>query len=132
MLPLPHGGERVLIQRTVYDRFNDPTYTDHHYIDGCLVAIGSNYTGRTNSNTSATDQLTTDATLYAPPGSDILYTDRVIRVPAGMTTVPPGTDPQGKIIRRDNAFAVDSLPQDWLNPFSGWQPGMEVRMRRVI
>lgn len=131
MIPLAHGGERVLVQRTTYDRFNDPTYTDHHYIDGVAIFTGFSTSGRISPNVETGNELMSSLTLYAPPHSDITAYDRIIRVPKGMTTVPPESDVQGKAIRKENAFQVLGNPMDWVNTLTGWAPGMEVALRRI-
>lgn len=53
-------------------------------------------------------------TLYAPFGTDIRRTDR-IELPAPWNGV----------------FEVEGEPGAWRNPFTGWEAGLEVALRRV-
>lgn len=102
-LPLPYGGISVTVQRAEYDRWNDATYTDHHVIGGCLEYPA----GSVESDNAMTD----NRMLLAPIGSDIKHTDR--------------------IKMRGLTFQVEGLPKEWVDPFTGWAPGMEVVLRRV-
>lgn len=102
-LPPPTGGISVVVQRATYDRFNDATYIDSHTITGCLEYP----TGSTEVNMAITDR----RTLLVPPGSDIVPTDRI---------------KLGTLL-----YQVDGLPTDWTDPFTGWSPGMELRLERV-
>lgn len=49
--------------------------------------------------------------IYAPTGSDILFTD-LIEV-------------------RGQVYMVEGDPGDWVNPFTGWAPGMEIALKRA-
>lgn len=102
-LPLPHGGVTVTVQRATFDRFNDATYADHHDIPGCIEYPQES----TEANMAVTDA----RVLLVPHASDILATDRV-RL-GGL------------------AYQVQGLPQDWIDPFTGWTPGMRVFLERV-
>ena len=50
--------------------------------------------------------------IYAPIGSDILFTD-LIEV-------------------RGQVYMVEGDPADWVSPFTGWAPGMEVALKRAV
>ena len=52
-----------------------------------------------------------DATLYAPFGADIGWRDR--------------------IVCSFGVFDVDGEPSPWKSPFTGWEPGVAVRLKRV-
>ena len=54
--------------------------------------------------------ITTQPTLYAPAGSDIVASDR--------------------LVVRGVTYGVDGDPSDWRNPFTGWQPGLAVALKR--
>lgn len=97
------GGETITVQRATFDRYNDATYVDHHTVSGVIQWP----TGSVEGEMSVSD----DRTLLAPPGSDIVPTDRVKL--GGLT------------------YQVKGLPTDWNNPFTGWAPGIEVRLERV-
>lgn len=102
-LPLAVGGISVTVQRATIDRFNDAAYADHHVIDGCLEYP----TSSTEVNAAVTDA----RMLLVPSGSDIVPTDR-IRL--------------GGLL-----YQVEGLPKDWVDPFTGWAPGMQVTLERV-
>ena len=97
------GGIQVTVQRATFDRYNDATYADHHVIDGCIEYP----TGSTEQNLAVTDS----RTLLAPAHSDILPTDRISL---------------GGLL-----YQVQGLPKDWVDPFTGWSPGMQVTLERV-
>lgn len=129
MIPLPFGGIRITVQRSSYDEFNDPTYTDHHQIDGCVDFTGTSVTGRGGRTGTEQNNVVTDSrTLYAPPGSDIQDSDRVLIHPPGVALIP--TDAAGQILRRKIAYQVER-PVDWTHGLTGWRPGMELVLRRV-
>lgn len=72
--------------------------------------------GAFNPGTSAElvqgqDVVTTQPTVYLPAGTDVVATDAV--QVAG------------------EQFEVDGSPNVWTNPFTGWAPGVEVKLRRV-
>lgn len=50
--------------------------------------------------------------IYAPAGSDILSTD-LLRV-------------------RGDVYVVEGEPAEWVSPFTGWAPGMEVAVKRAV
>lgn len=117
------GAIRMTVQRAVTNQWNDKTWTDHHVIDGCIdVPSSSVEEGATSTELAVTDR----RTVYCPPGSDLLVTDRVILHPVGMDTIP-ANDP----LRRSNAYNVLGRPTDWTNPLTGWSPGMEITLERV-
>lgn len=102
-MPLPYGGMAVDVERAVYDRFNDATYTFSHTLFGCLEFPVES----TEEANSVTDR----RRLLAPSGSDVRATDRI------------------KI--RGLAYQVNGLPKDWIDPLTGWAPGMQVDLVRV-
>lgn len=102
-LPLSHGGITITVQRATFSRFNDATYADHHTIPGCIEYP---------QESTEVDMAVTDARIVlVPHASDILATDR-IRL--------GGLD-----------YQVQGLPKDWTDPFTGWEPGMQVSLVRV-
>lgn len=97
------GSLTVTVERSTTDRYNDATFAAHHTISGCLEYP--------NESTEIEQAVTDVRTLLCPSGSDIIPTDR-IRL--------------GGLI-----YQVDGLPKDWVDPYSGWAPGMQVKLRRV-
>lgn len=53
----------------------------------------------------------TQPEVYAPFGSDVLAGDR--------------------IVIRGQTFDVDGQPASWVNPFSGWAPGLVITLKGV-
>jgi len=102
-LPLSHGGVTITVQRATFDRFNDATYTDHHDIAGCI--------DYPQDSTEVDSAVTDRRVVLVPHASDILPTDRV---------------KLGTLV-----YQVQALPKDWTDPFTGWQPGMQVVLERV-
>jgi hypothetical protein len=121
MMPLQHGGVRITVQRTTQDEWGDSTYTDHHQIDGCVdVPLSS-------AEAVGGGPVTDRRMLLAPPASDVLVTDRVLIHPPGVDLIPA----DAVEIRRAYGYQVTGRPVDWLNPLTGWNPGMEVRLEKV-
>ena len=59
-------------------------------------------------------------------------TERVIELPA--LYVPPGLNvkPEDEATVRGERYAVDGgVSGEWVNPFTGWAPGSEIRLKRV-
>ena len=84
--------------------WSDPDSLD---IDRCAVALGSS----DDPNLVARDAVVSDFTVYAPPGSDILASDR--------------------LVIRGLTCEVVGRPFDWRSPFTGWQPGLAVKANVV-
>jgi len=102
-------GVTLTVQRPVgaVDRYGQRTFADHHTIGPCAV----DYSASTE-NTANREAVTVDAVVFAPPGSDVLATDR-IKLSGG------------------DVFRVVGLPAPWLNPFTGWAPGVTIRLART-
>lgn len=47
--------------------------------------------------------------------------------------VPPGlvVQPSDEFTVRGVRYAVEGDPGQWVNPFTGWAPGAEIKLRRV-
>jgi len=72
--------------------------------------------GAFNPGTSAElvqgqDLLTVQPSVYLPPGTDVAAIDAV---------------QVGGLL-----YEVDGSPNAWTNPYTGWNPGTEVKLRRV-
>ena len=93
----------ITIQRATFDRFNDATYTDHHDVTGCIEYP----TASTEADMAVTDR----REVLAPTGADVLATDRVKM--------------DGLI------YQVIGKPKDWIDPFTGWTPGVQISLERV-
>lgn len=76
-------------------------------LPGCAVADG----GSVEPVEDARNAVLSDFDVIAPPGSDVLPTDR--------------------LIVRGLTCDVIGRPFDWRSPFTGWRPGMVVRVKVV-
>lgn len=86
------------------DDWSDPAELD---IDGCAVAPRD----ADEENAGGRQTVIAGFNVYAPPGADVLATDR-LRV-------------------RGEIHEVIGEPGVWINPFTGATPGVEIRTRRV-
>jgi hypothetical protein len=66
---------------------------------------------------------------YATESTD----PRVSPVIVGKTVFGPTVhiDSDDRIVIGGQAYQVDGLPGEWVNPFSGWAPGIEVPVKRA-
>ena len=111
------GGVTITVERGVpggHDAYGDPIVTEMttHVIEECAVAP------RAASESDARGRAGTivGLTLYAPAGSDILRTDRII--------IPDGVPNTGR-------YEVEGEPAEWTSPTSGLAKGMQVALRRA-
>jgi hypothetical protein len=103
-----HGETIKVLRATPRDRFGDGGFQEHHEIRNVAIAWNN-----TTEPDPTRDVVTTDVTIYCPVGSDILASDRV--------EFPDG----------DEYFVVGK-PARWQSPFTGWKPGIEVKLRAAI
>lgn len=99
----------ITVQRATFDRFNDPTYVDHHDVTGCIQYA---VVRRSASPSQAAELSVNDRhEVLAPANADVLPTDRV----------------------RMNGllYQVIGLPMDWTDPFTGWSPGVQIMLERI-
>ena len=75
------------------------------------VVAGAFAPGGSTEQVQGQNVVITQPTLYLPPGTDVSAVDAI--------------DIDG------DRFEVDGTPTDWVNPFTGWNPGVEVRLKRV-
>jgi hypothetical protein len=59
----------------------------------------------------ARNAVLTQPAVYAPFGSDVLAGDR--------------------LVVRGGTYDVDGTPADWRSPFTGWEPGMVIPLKRT-
>lgn len=109
-------GETITVRRPASPGTSprgDPLPAAEHTVDGCVIApqvsIGQASSGEI---VDRRDTVITGLALYAPPGADIQPTDRVVRADGTL-------------------WDVEGEPGDWLDPFTGWHPGIVVAIRRV-
>lgn len=108
------SGFRFTIEVEVWraparNRFGDTARTLHHTIPGCVLA--PRYS---NEESGLSSRVITGFSLYGPAGSDILAADRI-------------KDP-----RTGNFYDVVGEAAEWENPFTGWAPGFEAALERVM
>jgi hypothetical protein len=130
-LPLKVGGTTITVQTSVQNPRGDHTYTDRVTIPGCLMFPSFSVTGRistrSESNAGGADVVTDNRTVYAPFGSDVRATDRVLIHPDGMATI----DPADTALRKRIAYQVLGEPMQWKNALTGWTPACEIALNRV-
>jgi hypothetical protein len=101
-------GITVTVQRQTEDRFGNFTTASEQQVGPCAI----DYTSSTEPIQVPSDTVAQVATLYAPAGSDVRPQDRVV--------LPGGT-----------RWSVIGFPADFTNPFTGWNPGLTVRLQQV-
>jgi hypothetical protein len=130
-LPLKVGGTTITVQTSVQNPRGDRVYTDRVTIAGCLMFPSFSTTGRisprSESLANGADVVTDSRTVYAPYGSDIRPTDRVLIHPDGMATI----DPADAALRKRIAYQVLGEPMQWRNALTGWAPACEIGLQRI-
>lgn len=105
---LPAGEPITVTSRTQTgsDEYGDPIYmVTTVTVTGVLApAIGA-------ETTSGQDQVITQPTAFLPAGTVV--------------------DSLSKLTIRGVDYEVDGTPEDWRSPFTGWQPGIVVPLKRV-
>ncbi|MFJ4026028.1 hypothetical protein ACIPWF_00770 [Paenarthrobacter sp. NPDC089989] len=115
MFPLPNG-ETVQRERAALaeDPFSGEQtvreWSDPDTID--LVGVAIAPSSSNESLASDRNTVTTSMSLYGPPGIDVLPFDR-IRARSGL-------------------WEVEGEVADWKNAFTGWNPGVEFRVKKVV
>lgn len=100
-----HGETVVRVRPAGRDRFGNPAgEPSRRDIPGCGVA----FTGSSETTSGGRLSVTTNATLYAPYGTDLVASDRV--------------EVRGVL------YEVAGDPSPWANPLSGVEHGLEVRL----
>jgi len=111
------SGDTVTVKRPAKrDRTGDRTAPPvPHQIQGCAIAPETGSSAASSSTDTDAQRATVVSWryLYCPAGADIEIGDAVI-LPSGRT------------------FLVEGEPAEWKSPFTGWQPGIVVRLRGVF
>lgn len=106
------SGETVSVLRgnPATDRYNNTVidWSSPASVDVAGCAVAPRASSEENAGRTA---VIVGLSLYAPAGTDILPTDRV--VVRGVT------------------YEVDGEPGEWVNPLTGARPGIEVALKRV-
>jgi hypothetical protein len=104
----PFGRDVSLVRRT---KSGTDAYGNDAFTTTTTVVKGAFAPGGSTEQVQGQDVLITQPTVYLPAGTDVSAVDAI--------------DIDG------DRFEVDGTPNHWMNPFTGWQPGVEVRLRRV-
>lgn len=106
-------GVTVTVHHRAATVTGDYEVTDSYDLPGCAISISVGRTSRRSFEyeSSERDLIRGDCVLYAPPGSDIRSSDTV--------TLPDTT-----------VWSVWGYPAEYASPFTGWRPGLQVRLRR--
>jgi hypothetical protein len=115
MFPLANG-ETVVRERgtPVHDSYSgestevDWTDPDKKDIEGVAIAPSSSVETKNEGRTT----ITTAMSLYGAPGMDVLPGDR--------------------IRARSGIWEVEGEVADWKNAFTGWNPGVELSVKKVV
>lgn len=107
-MTFPFGQEITVVRRTRAqpDALGNDTWTSQE-----TVVQGAYNPGSSFELVQGQDLLTVQPTVYLPAGTPIAASDRV-KVD-GLT------------------YEVDGSPREWRSPFSAWQPGVEIKLKRV-
>lgn len=98
----------VRLRGKTLDKYGDPTGSDAEVeLEGCAVAprVSGDVDDRGRQG------VVVGLSLYAPHGTDLLHTDRV--------------KVDGVV------YEIDGEPGAWKSPFSGWEAGIEVALKRA-
>jgi hypothetical protein len=104
----PFGRDITLQVRT---KTGTDAYGNDVFSTAPTVVKGAFAPGGSTEQVQGQNVLITQPTIYLQPGTDVSAVDAV--------------DIDG------DRFEVDGTPNDWINPFTGWSAGVEVRLRRV-
>jgi len=98
----------TLVGRTVsgQDAYGNDVYTEvQSTVPGVFAPGGS------TEQVQGQDMVISQPTVYLPAGTDVTAVDAVI---------------VGSV-----RYDVDGAPSDWRSPFTGWQAGVQVRLKSV-
>lgn len=102
------AGITVSVLHQSEDKYGNSTTTDTVAIGPCAI----DYTGSLEQLDPARETLTRRAVLYAPAGSDFRPTDYVL-------------------LPDNSTWSVVGNLAEFTQPWSGWNPGMTVRLEAV-
>lgn len=108
-------GELVIRQRAtpVLDPYSGEP-TDYSWDDPDLLDLpgcGFDPGGSVETSEVGRAPIVTQPTVYADPSADVLAGDR--------------------LVVRGRTWEVDGDPADWRNPFTGWRPGLVIKLKAV-
>lgn len=106
------NGETVTVLPgpETFDDYGDPIPSERVGGDILGCAVAPRYS--TEPTVRGRQGVIVGLSIYAPAGSDILFTDS-LRV-------------------RGEVYVVEGEPAEWVSPFTGWAPGLEVAVKRAV
>lgn len=107
-MTFPFGEPITLVHRT---KGAPDTYGNDTWTTTSTTVVGAFNPGGSSESVQGQDVLTVQPAVYLPAGTPLASIDGV------------------QI--RGLSYEVDGAPNTWVNPFTGWQPGIEVRLKRV-
>lgn len=117
----PFGITVTLMAVASIDRHGDKIMGAETDIPNCAFAPSPSGTARGSSeDTEQGDQVIRDGMLFLPPTSPHILPNAKMRLPGEATGEPAAT-----------TWQVDGSQANWANPWTGWNPGREIRIRRV-
>jgi hypothetical protein len=114
-MTFPYGETVTHIVRTASGRDGDgnDTWTETSMVinNVAVAPRDSNGSSTSNEQTQGRDTVTIGLTIGLPSGTVVAAVDR--------------------FIIRGNTYDVEGQPESLLNPFTGWNPGLPVALKRV-
>ena len=107
-MSFPFGQPIVLVKRV---RGNPDGFGNDTWTTTTTTVTGAFNPGTSSELVQGQDVVTTQPSVYLPPDADVAAVDAV---------------QVGGV-----QYEVDGLPALWVNPWTGWRAGLEVRLRRV-
>jgi hypothetical protein len=106
------NGETVTVLPgpATFDAYGDPIASTR--VGGDILGCGVAPRYSTEPTVRGRQGVIVGLSIYAPAGSDILFTD-LLEV-------------------RGQVYMVEGDAADWVSPFTGWAPGMEVAVKRAV
>jgi hypothetical protein len=108
------------------DTYGDPTTASTIRTDIAGCGIAPRYSSEPNA--VGRNGVVIGLTIFAPYGSDILFTDR-IEINGGGTVIATGLPVTPSTA---SIYTIEGDPADWLNPFTGSTPGMEISVKKAV
>lgn len=107
-MTFPYGKAITLVTRAVTGR---DVYGNDVYGETTTTVVGAFAPGGSSEQVQGQDTVTTQPTAYLPSGTDPTAIDAL--------------EVDGQ------RYEVDGDPQSWQSPYTGWAPGVAVRLQRV-
>jgi hypothetical protein len=104
----PFGQTVSLVKRV---KSGTDAYGNDVYTETATSVAGAYAPAGSTEQLQGQDVVTTQPTVFLPPGTSVAAVDAI--------------DVAGQ------RFEVDGVPNVWGNALTGWQPGVEVRLKRV-